>query len=83
MDIDEARERIDRWFPNLAAAGYELKSDQTVGRFGRQCVHEPDVHYEAVKGIFVMNSARAPTRDREGTLCGACLRIGVKRASPL
>jgi hypothetical protein len=29
MDIDEARKRIDRWFPDLAAAGYEPQSVQT------------------------------------------------------
>ena len=30
MDIDKARKRIDRWFPELATAGYEPTSEESI-----------------------------------------------------
>lgn len=30
MDIDKARQRIDGWFPDLAASGYEPKSEPSL-----------------------------------------------------
>jgi hypothetical protein len=29
MDIDKARKKIDEWFPELAAYGYDPKSEET------------------------------------------------------